>query len=157
MGLVYLPTFTIKINHSCRLIYHIYIYTWILWDAYSIYIGASGVDFHLREVWSDHEASAVLLRRRDVGCFFSTVSTVSRCGWIEPFSVQKLGYWGSCKGVDILVTTQLTENIYYIILYYITLYYTNAIISRHPPLLGTYISQPWHFSRWFSFSQGGIC
>ena len=24
MGLVYLPTFTIKINHSCRLIYHIY-------------------------------------------------------------------------------------------------------------------------------------
>ena len=28
MGLVYLPTFTIKINHSCRCIY----YTWILWD-----------------------------------------------------------------------------------------------------------------------------
>ena len=29
MGLVYSPTFTIKINHSCREIYH----TWILWDS----------------------------------------------------------------------------------------------------------------------------
>ena len=64
------------------------------------------LDYHLREVWSDHEASAVLLRRRDVGVVFDgrDVDELSRN------SVQKLGY---LQGGDIQVTTQLTEHIYY--------------------------------------------